>query len=171
MSTIYLVGFMGSGKSTVGKLLGERLGIDFYDLDEEIEKMTKQSIPEIFQKVGEEGFRRYESELLKNISSSKPKIIATGGGVVEKQANRIFMKENGIVIYLHTEFKSIEKRLENDENRPLWSKSFEGKKALYIRRLTLYEDCAHKKIHTDQLSPNTIAEKISRIMREEYWIE
>lgn len=90
--SIFLVGMMGAGKSTFGKYLSKELGYSFYDLDEELEKRTGVSIPEIFAREGEEGFRRRETALLKEFIEKEGVIVATGGGVVTREENRKILK-------------------------------------------------------------------------------
>ncbi len=98
--TIFLVGFMGAGKTTVGRKLAEELSCAFYDLDELIEKKTKQSISHIFEEKGEEEFRIMESETLKSINIKKHQVIATGGGTAMFEDNMKWMNDNGFTVYL-----------------------------------------------------------------------
>jgi shikimate kinase len=98
--TIFLVGFMGAGKTTVGRKLAEELSCAFYDLDELIEKKSKQSISHIFDEQGEERFRTMESETLKSINIKKHQVIATGGGTAMFEDNMQWMNDNGFTVYL-----------------------------------------------------------------------
>jgi shikimate kinase len=98
--TIFLVGFMGAGKTTVGRKLAEELSCAFYDLDELIEKKTKQSISHIFEEKGEERFRIMESETLKSINIKKHQVIATGGGTAMYEDNMQWMNDSGFTVYL-----------------------------------------------------------------------
>lgn len=110
---------MGAGKTTIGKSLAEKLELDFLDLDEIIELETGLSIPEIFKMKGEEFFRQLESKALQSISSSPAKVIATGGGAVLAETNRLVMKNSGISIYLNWPADVLFDRIRNSENRPL----------------------------------------------------
>ncbi len=116
---IYLIGFMGAGKTTIGKLLAEELRLDFLDLDDAIEQEAGFSIPEIFKMKGEEFFRQLESKALQSISSSPAKVIATGGGAVLAETNRLVMKNSGISIYLNWPVDVLFDRIRHSQNRPL----------------------------------------------------
>ena len=117
---IFLIGFMGCGKSTLGKKLALKLGYTFVDIDKEIERMVNMSISEYFQKHGEEAFRELESSALKTINLPENSIIATGGGAPCFFDNLQWMNENGTTIYLSLSPKALAKRLENDtEQRPV----------------------------------------------------
>ena len=137
MKPIYLVGFMGSGKSTVGKALSNTFGVTYVDTDEYIEHKYKQSIPDIFKEYGEGVFRQYEQDVIQEVSTYE--IVATGGGVVENKDNIKIMKTYGYIVYLKTSFEEIAKRLEHDKSRPLWKGSDEEEKlSLFNRREKLY---------------------------------
>jgi shikimate kinase len=120
---IYLVGFMGSGKSTVGRHLAHRLGWSFFDLDSEIERAEGSAIAEIFAAKGEEEFRRIETEMLKQhvrwVERGRPSVLALGGGAFARAANRELLEDNGISIWLDCPFSVVERRAGNDPRRPL----------------------------------------------------
>lgn len=158
--TIYLIGFMGSGKSTVGKVLGEILGQSYADTDTLIEKRYG-SIPDIFLEYGEDTFRNYETTELENVSIENG-IISTGGGIVERQANITGMKLNGVIVYLETSFAEIQKRLMHDSGRPLWNTDMQKKEELFHRRSGMYRGCADITILTDHKSPLDIAGEIRK---------
>ncbi|MBB6454254.1 shikimate kinase [Salirhabdus euzebyi] len=161
MKSICLVGFMGSGKTTIGKELAKQLHIDFYDTDVEIEAWRKMSIPQIFEKEGEEYFRQYEAEILRKLPTNYA-IIATGGGVVERKENRNWIKESLLGVYLKPTFDIISNRLTDDKSRPLWNKQEEEKRELFIRRIPLYEDCV--KISIDIKTESTVKETVNTIL-------
>ncbi|GAB4335683.1 MAG: shikimate kinase [Flammeovirgaceae bacterium] len=116
---IYLIGMMGAGKTTLGKLLSEKLGYSFYDLDEEISKKEMMTIPEIFSKKGEDYFRELESNILKTLLPIKS-VIATGGGAPCFFDNINFLLKNGWVIYLDVDTETLTKRvLQQKGERPL----------------------------------------------------
>ncbi|WP_099158491.1 shikimate kinase [Virgibacillus ndiopensis] len=158
MKTIYLIGFMGSGKSSIGERLSLNLNIPLIDTDVTVEEKYKQSIASIFKEEGESTFRIYESEVLRQTPNSNA-VVSTGGGIVEKEENTNYMK-SGIVIYLHTSFNEIKKRLENDQKRPLWNKGVEEKKKLYNWRTNLYKNCAEHIITTDNKTMEVITNEI-----------
>lgn len=117
--SLYLVGMMGSGKSSTGRPLAEKLGYGFVDSDSVIEQLAGCSIPEIFQRDGEAGFRALETQVLSAISERHSLVVATGGGVVTRSENWGVMHQ-GIVIWLDVEREQLLKRLEADSTpRPL----------------------------------------------------
>jgi len=124
MDKIYLVGLPGSGKSQTGKWLSQKLGWDFVDLDELIEKNEKKSIAELFELQGEEGFRTIEQKYLKVTFSFKQCVISCGGGTPAWDNNMENMGRHGLTVYLNTELAEIERRLEDSKSiRPLLAQS------------------------------------------------
>jgi shikimate kinase len=118
-SNIVLVGFMGSGKTSIGKRLSLKMKWEFIDMDDFIEKREGMTINEIFETKGEQYFRDTEKELCKRFSEPKCKIIATGGGVIKNDANMSALKKGGVVIYLKSDPQTIAFNLRNDDSRPL----------------------------------------------------
>ena len=118
-SNIVLIGFMGSGKSTVGKVLAPRLGKKFVDLDHMIVERAGRSIPDIFATDGEAAFRQLESQVLADVLAHSNQVISTGGGAVLAEANRQLMRENGLVIWLRTDVDVLIQRMQYDTTRPL----------------------------------------------------
>ena len=116
---IFLVGMMGAGKTTIGKSLAGLLGKTFFDSDREIQKRTGVGIPVIFEIEGEEGFRKRETEMLRELVNLKNIVLATGGGAVLSQENRNLLRDNGTVIYLRATVDHLWRRTRNDKNRPL----------------------------------------------------
>lgn len=116
---IYLVGLMGAGKTTVGRLLARRLHKRFIDSDHEIEARTGVAIPVIFEIEGEEGFRRRESHTIAELVQERPVVMATGGGVVLNPASRASLREGGFVVYLAATPELLYERTRYDRNRPL----------------------------------------------------
>lgn len=141
---IFLVGPMGSGKTTIGRLLAGRLDMGFYDCDEAIEKRTGASINLIFDIEGEEGFRDRESAMLRELATRERALIATGGGAVLDPDNRRLMADKGFVIWLNTPVEQQARRLAMDQKRPLlqtddWRQRLDD---LARQRDPLYADCA-----------------------------
>jgi shikimate kinase len=138
---IYLVGFMGSGKTTVGRLLANRLGWRFADLDEEIEAAQQTTISEIFQSRGEAEFRRIESESLRrhlrSIECGKPAVLALGGGAFAQPGNRELVLDNGIAFWLDCPFETVQRRVAPTSHRPL-ARDPERFSALYQERCSIY---------------------------------
>lgn len=119
MNNIYLTGFMGSGKSTVGKELSMKLSRPLLDMDKMIEDKAGCSIKEIFNNQGEAYFRQLETDVLKDIQQMSHQVVSTGGGAVLKEENRLSMQAGGKVVFLHASVEHLMKHLKNDKNRPL----------------------------------------------------
>ena len=116
---IFIIGPMGSGKTTIGRQIAKSLNMEFIDSDHEIEKRTGVDIPFIFEKEGESGFRKREHEIIHELCTQTDIVLATGGGAVIDSDNRSALKGNGIVIYLQTPVAELLKRTSRDKNRPL----------------------------------------------------
>ncbi|MCI5851357.1 MAG: shikimate kinase, partial [Sutterellaceae bacterium] len=115
---VYLIGMMGAGKSTVGKMLSQRLGWDFIDMDREIERREGRTIPEIFASDGEAGFRQLESGLLEELSRRLGLVVATGGGAVLAPRAQGLMSGSGLVVYLRVDAETSYARTKSDRSRP-----------------------------------------------------
>lgn len=165
MNTIYLIGFMGSGKSTVGLKLAEKTSKTFVDTDQFIVETHQQEIADIFKVYGESTFRNYEMSALRDLSTYG--VVSTGGGIVEKCENLQTMKKNGLIIYLHTSFEEISNRLERDKTRPLWNNNIEDKLNLYNRRIPLYKKYADHIVHTDGKLVEEIIQDIEKQLENE----
>ena len=166
MKRVYLVGFMGSGKSAIGKRLGTLLNLPFYDMDTEIADRTGMTIPQIFETYGEDGFRDMETEFLLNFQDEYC-IIATGGGVVMREANRAIMRRTGLVFFLNSTFRDIWRRISTDTNRPIVQQSTRAElEKLFNKRKPLYLQSAHFKVETTNRTLNEITQYIaSQIIR------
>ena len=135
---VVLIGMPSAGKTTIGKMLEEKLGKEFFDLDDMIIAKAGKSIPEIFQESGEAGFRAIETEVAIEASKMNNKIIATGGGVVKHKVNMDFLRLNGITIFID---RDIDKLISSDPNRPL-SSSKQALQQMYKERYPLYQKYA-----------------------------
>ncbi|HVR27955.1 MAG TPA: thiamine phosphate synthase [Thermoanaerobaculia bacterium] len=139
--SIYLTGFMGAGKTAVGRRLAARLGLPFLDLDHEIEAGAGRSIPDLFRERGEDAFRALESEALAAASRRPRTVVATGGGVVERESNLGVMRSSGRVVWLDVPFATLVERLARGrEGRPLF-RNPEQARRLYESRLAAYGKC------------------------------
>ena len=120
---LYLIGFMASGKTTIGRLLAERLGWSFADLDEDIEASQQRSIADIFDTVGEEAFRRMESEALQTrvraVARGMPTVMALGGGAAAQPENMDLIENHGVTIWLACPFQTVVRRVGESSSRPL----------------------------------------------------
>ena len=153
---------MGSGKSTIGKVLSERLEYDFYDTDKLVEKVVGKKIKEIFEQNGEQYFRLKESEELDKTRKLKNAVIATGGGIIENEKNRLFLKEEKKVIFLDSSIERQYDRTKESQKRPLLNNGDSMKilKDLYQKRLSFYQEVSKLKISMDNLTEGKIFEKI-----------
>ena len=159
---IFLIGPMGSGKSTIGKVLSERFEYDFYDTDKLVEKVVGKKIKEIFEQNGEQYFRLKESEELDKTRKLKNAVIATGGGIIENEKNRLFLKEEKKVIFLDSSIERQYDRTKESQKRPLLNNGDSMKilKNLYQKRLSFYLEVSKLKISMDNLTEGKIFEKI-----------
>lgn len=164
---IVLVGLSGSGKSTLGNILSSLSGYALVDTDAMIVKLQNRSINNIFEKNGEEFFRTLETQVSKEISAFDKQIISTGGGIVLKEKNLEYLKQNGVVFYLKTSVNTLLKRLEGDNTRPLLKTDDVKKKLENMLEIRgkLYEK-ADVTIETDKLTPEETAKEILRIYNE-----
>jgi len=160
MKKIILIGFMGSGKTTLANFLTEALSVPMYCLDDLIVKKAKRNIPEIFNCDGEITFREYEIAVAKDLRNIEKGIIDCGGGVVMNKIILDYLRnKNGIIIYLKTSFETIKKRLGKDDKRPLF-KDLKKAKRLYQLRQILYENYADLIVITDDKSVKEVAYEI-----------
>ena len=164
---IFLVGPMGSGKSSLGKKLAKSLDKKFIDTDKEIEKKESKTISEIFENSGESYFREKEREFLINIPNSLNMVIATGGGIVIDQENRKKLKENK-VIFLNASVERQRKRTSRSDKRPLLKNVDRLKKLkeLYDQRLELYKEVSDFEINVDKYKGKDILFKIIKELNE-----
>lgn len=165
MSSIILIGFMGAGKTTIGRLLSETMNKQQVDLDDIIVERIGCSIPDYFETKGEAGFREIEEEVLKEAIACDH-IVSTGGGIVLMENNRkLLSRSEGLVIYLQTEPDVFLKRIAEDDasTRPMASsKTDEEIIAVYNPRIALYEECATHIVSTDA-TPEQIVNEIVNI--------
>jgi len=155
---IFLIGPMGAGKTTMGRQIAKRLHMDFEDSDHAIEAHTGADIPLIFEKEGEEGFRKREIAVIDELTQLKHLVLATGGGAILAEENRQHLKNRGIVIYLHSDIKYLIDRTRHDKNRPLLQTADPAAKLreLMIIREPLYRQTADIIINTGQQSIKTV---------------
>ncbi len=166
-SNVALIGFMGTGKTDVGRLLAEKLGKDFIEVDELIEKRAGKTIPEIFQQDGEIAFRELEIEATRQAAEKRNAVIACGGGAVLNQINVDRLREHGVIIYLTASPEVILKRTSSDtDERPLLvaeDKASRVEKLLNFRR-PFYERAADITVNTSELDVAGVAGQIINII-------
>ena len=160
---IFLVGPMGAGKSTIGRELAERLHLEFFDSDQEIERRTGADIAWVFDLEGEEGFRKREESVIEDLSEKQGNVLATGGGSVISAQVRNRLSARGIVVYLETTIDKQVARTQRDRRRPLLQTSEEPRTVLEnlaVERNPLYEEIADVIVQTDDQSAKVVAHKI-----------
>lgn len=155
---IFLVGMMGAGKTTVGKILAHQSGKTFIDSDEEIQHRTGVTIPHIFDVEGEAGFRQREAAVIQDLVRLDNLVLATGGGAVLNGQNRDALRCNGIVIYLRSSVHDLWQRTRHDRNRPLLQTAdpYATLKKLYEERDPLYAQVADLVIYTGKQSVHSL---------------
>lgn len=166
MRNIVLVGFMGTGKNVVGKVLAQRLGIRFVDMDQMIEEIEGRSIAQIFEKNGEPYFRKIEKQVAKEVSEYEGVVIAAGGGVVLDQENVDNLKKNGLMICLSAKPGVILERTKGYIHRPLLNVEDPGKRVaeLLEDRAPFYAK-AHYQIDTSSLSVDEVVQKVLELIK------
>jgi shikimate kinase len=167
-SNIYLVGMMGAGKTTLGKSLAQRLHREFVDTDRLLVERTGVPVATIFEIEGEDGFRRRESALLAEICAADQCVVATGGGVVLDEGNRMLMRESGTVVYLRARVESLWERTRHDSTRPLLATPDprERLQQLLEQRDALYCDAAHVIVDTGAQSASSLVNRVMSALRE-----
>jgi len=164
MTRIFLVGFMGSGKTTVGRLLAKKLHFEFVDLDEEISRRLGMTIPDIFEQWGEAAFRRIETEALKEVACREGIVVALGGGAFMSEENRRIIRQHGLSVWLDCPLSVIWERLTGTTNRPLFRTPAEVE-SLYLRRLPLYA-MSDIRVDAARSHPDELVEEILSRLRD-----
>ncbi|MCD2255910.1 shikimate kinase [Agrilactobacillus fermenti] len=161
MARLVLVGFMGAGKTTIGRLLAQETNLPLIDLDEKIVADNQQTIPEIFAAVGEVGFRRLETQALK-AALNDDVVVATGGGVVTQAINRQLLQDTlAPIIYLKAPAPVLNQRVANDTNRPIAAKlDAAGFAELVASREAFYQEVSDLTLLTAEVTPETIVATI-----------
>ena len=159
---------MGAGKSTIGRNLAKQLHKEFYDSDQEIEKQTGAPIGLIFEIEGETGFRDRESKTIESLASKKNIVLATGGGAILREENRLALRRSGIVIYLHTPVETQLRRTSSSKHRPLLQTGRPADKlgALMKEREPIYRREADIIIHSRNRSPHSVVRELIRKLED-----
>lgn len=161
---LFLIGLMGAGKTTVGKLLARHLNKQFIDSDHEIEKRTGVKINVIFELEGEDGFRTREEAIVDELTHQQGIVLATGGGVVLREANRLTLRSRGTVVYLRANAEDLWRRTRHDRNRPLLQT--ENPRArlqeLLLQRDPLYRETAHLIMDTGEQNVQKLVRQLEQ---------
>lgn len=164
---IILIGFMGVGKSEVGKLLASRLGLSFTDCDALIEKQEGQAISSIFSSRGEDHFRDLENRLLQSLAGRDGLLLSTGGGMVLREENVKLLKKMGPLVLLTARQEVILKRLKDTDDRPLLQGDKEQNiKEILSKRDPIYNSVADLKVDTSDLTPEKAVEEIVKWLKK-----
>ena len=163
---IFLIGPMGVGKSTIGRVLAKTMNLQFFDSDQEIELSSGADIPWIFDVEGESGFRERESKMISQLCKKRNIVLATGGGAILAKQNREALCSNGTVVYLLAPVEKLVDRTKRDKNRPLLQTENPKQKViqLFEARNPLYRDVADVVIDTQGKKPLAVASEIQRFV-------
>lgn len=167
MNNIILCGFMGSGKTTVGKILAAKLKTNFFDMDKYIENTSDMLIIDIFETFGEPAFRKYESEATVELCAKDNIVIAAGGGAVLKEENVKAFKSSGKLVLIDVPLSIIKDRLRDDKTRPLLTRTDKDKVMLklYVTRMPVYSNVADIIIDAGNKTPEAIADEIIKLCK------
>jgi shikimate kinase len=167
---VFLVGMMGAGKSTAGRLIARRLKRTFMDADQEVERRCGVRIPVIFEIEGERGFRAREEALIEELTALEEIVLATGGGAVLAESNRRHLAARGTVVYLHAPPPALYERVRQDRNRPLLATAdpLSTLRELYAARDPLYREIADIIVETGRQSVQSLARELLGRLRDEW---
>lgn len=169
LNNIFLVGPMGAGKTTIGRLLAEELHKDFYDSDQIIEERAGANISWIFDVEGEEGFRQRERNVIQELCGLDNIVLATGGGAVLSEQNRKNLRKGGVVVYLMATIGQQVERTRRDQKRPLLQ-NVEDPKARLVSlmeaREPLYREVADHMVMTSRRSPRAVSNEILQMLKQ-----
>ncbi|NKB33406.1 MAG: shikimate kinase AroK [Pseudomonadales bacterium] len=168
MGNVFLVGPMGVGKTTIGKVLAEQLDLQFFDSDRQIEASTGADIPWIFDVEGESGFRAREIKMIDHLSDQTNIVMATGGGAVLSEENRKHLAERGTVVYLRASIAQQVERTSRDKNRPLLQTPDPEQKIRELMEIRepLYQEVADIVVDTNKRNARTVSHEICKQLLE-----
>ena len=164
---LFLIGMMGSWKSTVGRKLATTLDMEFIDTDDVIEEMIEMKLADIFKEFGEKRFREMEAAFFVEKAKQSGQIFSTGGGIVLEKDNRRILQNNGICFFLNATPLTLAQRIHNIDKRPLlaYSDNLEDRlQVIWNERNKFYKECAQYTINTDSLKPPQVLDEILKIL-------
>lgn len=162
--SVFLVGFMAAGKSTVGRALARRAGRPFVDTDALVAALARRSIPRVFAAEGEAGFRRREALAIARAARVPGAVVAVGGGAVTRPANVRLMRRRGVVVWLSAAWVALSRR-DGAAGRPLWSRA----RTLFKERRPLYRAAAHLVVRSDRGAAEAVAARAAARLRRLGW--
>jgi shikimate kinase len=164
---LFLIGLMGAGKTTVGKLLAARLGCDWLDTDKVLEQRCGVSVREMFELEGESAFRDREQRLLDELTQQPNLVLSTGGGIVLREANRAVLHTRGTVVYLNADPHELWLRTRHDKSRPILQGADARQKLfdLHALRHPLYQATAHMTVQTGRPSVRDVVERVYQTLQ------
>jgi 3-dehydroquinate synthase len=170
-ANIFLVGLMGSGKTTMGRALAKRLNLRFVDADHELESRTGASITRIFEIEGEASFRQREADVISDLTQQQGIVLATGGGAILNQESRRSLRERGTVVYLRASVGSLVQRTSHDRQRPLLQTADPRARIeeLMRQRAPLYEEVAHITVETGRPNVKSVVQNILVQLEQSGW--
>ena len=163
---VFLIGLMGSGKTTIGQLLAKRLQWPFIDSDHELEQRTGVSVATIFEIEGESAFRHREAAIIDELSQREPIVLGTGGGAILDPQTRSVLRERGVVIYLHSTAETSYERIRRNRDRPLLmvTDPLARLRQLYEHRHPLYAETAHFVVESYRDRPTAVVNEIANVL-------
>ncbi len=166
---LLLVGMMGAGKTSLGKLLARRLSMPWVDTDEEVVRESGTSVADLFLSQGEEQFRARESQELRRVLTGRSaQVVSVGGGAVLDPSNRILLRDSGVVVWLRAEPATLARRVGDGTGRPLLNgDAAESLRRISAQRRELYEEVCHTAVDTDGRSLEELAELVERTYRDQ----
>ncbi len=163
---VFFVGFMGAGKTTTARKLARMAHVAAVDMDTYIVRREQKSVTQLFDAVGEDGFRAIETEVLAELATKDPMLVSCGGGVVLREENRRILKEQGFTIYLRVTAREAASRISDLSTRPLFG-DLDNAQRVIDSRLDLYEEVAHVSVDTAGRGSSSIAREVLEILEKE----
>ena len=164
--TVFFVGFMGAGKTSVARKLARNAGVASVDMDTFIERRCDMKVSEIFAESGEDGFRAIETDVLRELACGEPLLVSCGGGVVLRPENRAILREEGYVVYLQVTAAEAASRISDLSTRPLFG-DLEQAESVIRSRLPLYEEVADLAIDTAGRGTGSIAREVFSLLKKQ----